>query len=60
MPVADNLGAGDLIYGGDVTLWKKFANSVRARLLNRAKGKNAAYATELQTLLEQSGQSDLQ
>jgi len=47
----DNLGAGDLIYGGDVTLWKKFANSVRARLLNRAKGKNAAYATELQTLL---------
>ncbi|MBL7829271.1 MAG: SusD/RagB family nutrient-binding outer membrane lipoprotein [Saprospiraceae bacterium] len=50
-PGGDNLGAGDLIYAGDATLWKKFANSVRARLLNRAKGKNAAYATELQTLL---------
>lgn len=47
----DDLGAGDLIYGGDVTLWEKFANSVRARLLNRAKHKVPAYATELQTLL---------
>lgn len=50
-PAGDNLGAGDLIYAGDAGLWKKFANSVRARLLNRAKHKNAAYATELQTLL---------
>lgn len=47
----DDLGAGDLIYGGDVANWKKFANSVRARLLNRAKLKNPAYATELQSLL---------
>jgi len=50
-PGGDDLGAGDLIYGGNVANWSKFANSVRARLLNRAKGKNAAYATELQTLL---------
>lgn len=48
---SDNLGAGDLIYGGDTGKWKKFANSLRARLLNRAKHKNPAYATELQTLL---------
>lgn len=47
----DDLGAGDLIYAGEVALWQKFANSVRARLLNRAKHKNAAYATELQALL---------
>ncbi len=47
----DALGAGDVIYAGDVNKWKKFANSLRARLLNRAKHKNAAFATELQTLL---------
>jgi len=50
-PGGDDLGAGDLIYGGDVANWSKFANSLRARLLNRAKGKVPAYATELQTLL---------
>lgn len=49
-PAGDDLGAGDLIYGGDVTLWKKFANSMRARLLNRVKGKGT-YGAELQTLL---------
>jgi len=48
---ADALGAGDIIYGGDTGKWKKFANSVRARLLNRGKHKNPAFATELQTLL---------
>lgn len=47
----DGLGAGDVVYGGDVTLWKKFANSVRARLLNRAKHKIPSFATELQALL---------
>ena len=51
----DALGAGDIIYGGDVALWKKFANSLRARLLNRAKHKNAAYASELQSLLNAPG-----
>lgn len=50
-PAGDNLGPGDIIYQGDVAKWKKFANSLRARLLNRAKHKNAAYASELQTLL---------
>lgn len=48
---SDDLGAGDIIYAGDVTKWKKFANSLRARLLNRGKHKNAAFATELQSLL---------
>ncbi len=50
-PAGDNLGSGDVIYAGNVVNWKKFANSVRARLLNRAKHKVPAYATELQTLL---------
>ncbi len=54
-PGADALGAGDLIYAGNIANWEKFANSIRARLLNRAKHKNAAYATELQTLLSTSG-----
>lgn len=48
---SDNLGAGDIIYQGDTDRWKKFANSLRARLLNRAKHKNATFAAELQTLL---------
>jgi hypothetical protein len=54
-PAGDDLGAGDLIYAGDAGKWKKFANSVRARLLNRAKHKVPAYATELQALLNNPG-----
>ncbi len=30
--------SGDLIYGGDPMLWKKFANSLKLRILNRAAG----------------------
>ncbi len=30
--------SGDLIYGGDPVLWKKFANSLKLRILNRAAG----------------------
>lgn len=48
---SDNLGVGDIVYAGDTGKWRKFANSLRARLLNRAKHKNAAYAADLQTLL---------
>ncbi len=33
-----NFGSGDLLYGGDPVLWKKFANSLKLRLLNRAAG----------------------
>jgi hypothetical protein len=33
-----NFGAGDLIYGGNPELWRKFANSLKLRLLNRAAG----------------------
>ncbi len=37
--------AGDILYGGDVSLWRKFANSLRLRLLLRMSGPSAALAT---------------
>jgi hypothetical protein len=30
--------SGDLIYGGDIMAWKKFANTLKLRILNRAAG----------------------
>lgn len=33
-----NFGSGDIIYGGDPVLWRKFANSLKLRLLNRCAG----------------------
>lgn len=37
---------GDNIYGGDVTSWKKFANSLRLRIANKIKGANATLAEQ--------------
>lgn len=34
----ENFGSGDLLYGGDPELWRKFANSLKLRILNRAAG----------------------
>lgn len=50
-PNGDATGSGDVLYGGDVLKWKKFANTLRARLLNRYKHLDASAAQELQTLL---------
>jgi len=33
-----NFGSGDVVFGGDPMAWKKFANSLRLRLLNRVAG----------------------
>ena len=33
-----NFGSGDILYNGDPVLWRKFANSLKLRLLNRAAG----------------------
>jgi len=33
-----SFGSGDLIYGGDPVKWRKFANSLKLRILNRAAG----------------------
>ncbi|MDR2065508.1 MAG: SusD/RagB family nutrient-binding outer membrane lipoprotein [Prevotellaceae bacterium] len=46
-PNADKLGSYDLIYGGDVAKWKKFANSLRLRMALRiAKVDNSKAKTE--------------
>lgn len=37
VPGADDLGRGDVLYEGDILKWKKLANTLRARLLNRYK-----------------------
>lgn len=34
--------SGDILYGGDILKWKKFANSLRLRLANRQAAKKAA------------------
>jgi hypothetical protein len=36
---------GDILYAGDVTKWKKFANSLRMRLLLRMSSKDAQFVT---------------
>lgn len=36
---------GDILYGNDILKWKKFANSLRMRLLLRMSGQDAAFAT---------------
>lgn len=33
-----NFGAGDIVFGGDPMMWKKFGNSLKLRILNRAAG----------------------
>ena len=41
---AQDLGSGDLLYGGDLDAWKKFANSMRMRLAMRMSEVDAAGA----------------
>ena len=36
---------GDILYAGDITKWKKFANSLRLRLLLRMSDKNISFVT---------------
>lgn len=43
-PAGDEI-EGDILYGGDITKWKKFANSLRMRLLLRMSGQDATFAT---------------
>ncbi|MCK9399698.1 MAG: SusD/RagB family nutrient-binding outer membrane lipoprotein [Bacteroidales bacterium] len=37
--------AGDILFNNDITKWKKFANSLRLRLLLRMSGRDEAFAT---------------
>ena len=45
-PNAKGFGAEDLIYGGDMELWKKFANSLRLRLAIRISDADPALAQQ--------------
>lgn len=38
-----NFGSGDILYGGDPVKWRKFANSLKLRILNRAAGTPWSY-----------------
>lgn len=42
---------GDILYKGDITKWKKFANSLRLRLLLRQSGPNPGDATAKMTAM---------
>nr|WKN35827.1 SusD/RagB family nutrient-binding outer membrane lipoprotein [Tunicatimonas sp. TK19036] len=44
--------AGDIMFGGDIMMWKKFFNSTRFKLLNRQAHKVASSGTEMQTMLD--------
>jgi hypothetical protein len=37
--------SGDILYNNDITMWKKFANSLRLRLLLRMSGRDANFVT---------------
>jgi hypothetical protein len=42
---------GDIMFGGDVMMWKKFFNSLRFKLLNRQAHKVASSAAEMQAMI---------
>jgi hypothetical protein len=46
----------DVMYGGDATQWRKFANSLRLRLLLRASSKYPRAAAEMQEILSNPSQ----
>jgi hypothetical protein len=43
-PAGDPI-SGDILYNNDITKWKKFANSLKLRLLLRMSGRDGAFAT---------------
>jgi hypothetical protein len=44
-PAGDAI-AGDILYGNDITLWKKFANSLRIRLLMRMSDRDPGFVSQ--------------
>ncbi len=59
-----NFGGGDVIYGGDPVAWRKLANSLKLRILNRAAGTpwsftyNMAGGTQVTTSAGPAAMSD--
>lgn len=45
------LGAGDILFGGDVAKWQKFANSLRLRFANRINAVSAVGAQHIDEVL---------
>lgn len=45
-PDKESYGDADLIYGGDIDMWKRFANSLRLRMAIRVRYKDQALAQE--------------
>ncbi|MDW7693474.1 SusD/RagB family nutrient-binding outer membrane lipoprotein [Flammeovirgaceae bacterium SG7u.111] len=43
--------SGDILFGGDIMMWKKFFNSTRFKLLNRQAHKVASSAAEMKAML---------
>ncbi len=53
---SDNLGAGDVLFNGDVLKWRKFANSLRLRLAMRISEVNTSLAkSTVETILGNPG-----
>lgn len=50
-----SFGASDLVYGGDMAKWKKFANSLKLRMAVRIASVDAAKATTMATEAVASG-----
>jgi hypothetical protein len=48
---ADDLGLGDVLYGGDVTQWEMLANSLQVRLLMRSSGRTPGNVAAAQALI---------
>ncbi|MBL7845324.1 MAG: SusD/RagB family nutrient-binding outer membrane lipoprotein [Cyclobacteriaceae bacterium] len=54
MPATGNaLLTGDLIYNGDMTLWRRFANSLKLRVLMMIRNKDTSVDTEIAATLGQ-------
>lgn len=49
-------GDDDIMFGGDLTSWKQFANTIKLRILNRESSvKDNAYVTEQLTIIANEG-----
>ncbi len=49
----EGVQAGDLMYGGDMDLWLRFANSLKLRTLMMIRNKDASVDPQIQALLSQ-------
>lgn len=50
---APGVEAGDLVYGGDMALWERFANSLKLRILMMIRNEDPSVDSQIQALLSQ-------